>query len=129
MLKLATIDRFKEILAKGGFAIDGKFVPLTAQLKYDCMAAVHTMEEILSLAAEIQKRNHKRDKLRDKISSSFKLSLKKFVEDEEPITLKKIDAAIQGLHECRRELLKIETADKETEHLAEYIKDGITAGR
>ena len=126
---MATIDRFKEILDKGGFAIDGKFVPLTAQLKYDYMAAVHTMDELLSLAAEIKKRNHKRDKLREKISSSFKLSLKKFIDDEEPITLKKIDAAIQGLHECRRELLKIETADKETEHLAEFIKDGISAGR
>lgn len=126
---MATIDRFREILDKGGFAIDGKFVPLTAQLKYDCMAAVHTMEEVLNLAAEIQKRNARRDKLRGKISSSFKLSLKKFVEDEEPVTLKKIDAAIQGLHECRRELLKIETADNETEKLAEFIKDGITAGR
>ena len=126
---MATIDRFKEILDKGGFAIDGKFVPLTAQLKYDYMAAVHTMDELLSLAAEIKKRNHKRDKLREKIASSFKLSLKKFIDDEEPITLKKIDAAIQGLHECRRELLKIETADKETEHLAEFIKDGISAGR
>ena len=126
---MATIDRFKEILDKGGFAIDGKFVPLTAQLKYDYMAAVHTMDELLSLAAEIKKRNHKRDKLREKISSSFKISLKKFIDDEEPITLKKIDAAIQGLHECRRELLKIETADKETEHLAEFIKDGISAGR
>lgn len=126
---MATIDRFKEILAKGGFTIDGKFVPLTPQLKYDCMAAVHTMEEILNLAAEIQKRNAKRDKLREKISSSFKLSLKKFIEDEEPITLKKIDAAIQGLHECRRELLKIESTAKETEKLAEFIRDGITAGR
>ncbi len=126
---MATIDRFKEILDKGGFAIDGKFVPLTAQLKYDYMAAVHTMDELLSLAAEIKKRNHKRDKLREKIASSFKLSLKKFIDDEEPITMKKIDAAIQGLHECRRELLKIETADKETEHLAEFIKDGISAGR
>ncbi len=126
---MATIDRFREILDKGGFAIDGKFVPLTAQLKYDCMAAVHTMEEVLNLAAEIQKRNARRDKLRGKISSSFKLSLKKFVEDEEPVTLKKIDAAIHGLHECRRELLKIETADNETEKLAEFIKDGITAGR
>ncbi len=126
---MATIDRFKEILAKGGFAIDGKFVPLTAQLKYDCMAAVNTMNQVLNLAAEIQKRNNKRDKLRDKISSSFKLSLKKFVEDEEPVTLKKIDSAIQGLQECRRELLKIETAAKETEKLAEFIKDGITAGR
>ena len=126
---MATIDRFKEILAKGGFAIDGKFVPLTAQLKYDCMAAVNTMDQLLSLAADIKKRNTKRDKLREKISNSFKLSLKKFVEDEEPVTLKKIDAAIQGLHECRRELLKIETADKEIAHLAEFIKDGITAGR
>lgn len=126
---MATIDRFKEILAKGGFTFDGKFVPLTPQLKYDYMAAVHTMEELTDLAEELKKRGDKRVKLREKISKSCRLSLKALVEDEEPITLKKIDAAIQGLSECRRELLKIEAADKESERVAEIIRDGISAGR
>lgn len=126
---MATLERFKEIVDKGGFVIDGKFIPLTSQLKYDCMAAVHTMDQLLSLAAEIKKRNENRDKLREKISNSCRLSLKKIVESNEPVTLKKIDSAIQGLQECRRELAKIENTAKETSKLAEFIKDGITAGR
>ena len=126
---MATIDRFKEPLQKGGISIDGKLIPLTAQMKYDYMAAVHTMEQLLDLAAAIEKNNKKRADLRKKISNSCKISLKKLVETEDIITLKQIDAAIQGLQECKNELAKLEVADKETAKLAEYIKDGISAGR
>ena len=126
---MATIDRFKEPLQKGGISIDGKLIPLNAQMKYDYMAAVHTMEQLLDLAAAIEKNNKKRADLRKKISNSCKISLKKLVETEDIITLKQIDAAIQGLQECKNELAKLEIADKETAKLAEYIKDGISAGR
>lgn len=126
---MATIDRFKEPLQKGGISIDGKLIPLTAQMKYDYMAAVHTMEQLLDLAAAIEKNNKKRADLRKKISNSCKISLKKLVESEDIITLKQLDAAIQCLQECKNELTKLEIADKETAKLSEYIKDGISAGR
>lgn len=126
---MATIDRFKEVLKKGAIDFDGQAAPLTAQMKYDCMAAVHTMEQLLDLAAAIEKQGKKREELREKISNSCKLSLKKIVESEELITLKQIDAAIHGLQECRNELFRIETTEKETAKLAEHIKDGISAGR
>lgn len=126
---MATIDRFKESLEKGGITIDGKFIPLTAQMKYDYMAAVHTMEQLLDLAVAIDKNKKKREDLRTKLSNSCKISLKKIVESEDTITLQQLEAAIHGLQECRKELAKLELTDKETAKLAEYIKDGISAGR
>lgn len=126
---MATIDRFKEPLEKGGLTIDGKFIPLTAQMKYDYMAAVHTMEQLLDVAAAIDKQNKTRDAFHAKISSSAKLLLKKIVDSDELITLKQIDAAIQGLKECQKELIKLDATAKETAKLSEYIKDGISAGR
>lgn len=126
---MATIDRFKEPLEKGGLTIDGKFIPLTAQMKYDYMAAVHTMEQLLDLAAAIDKQNKTRDAFHAKISSSAKILLKKIVDSDELITLKQIDAAIQGLKECQKELIKLDATAKETAKLSEYIKDGISAGR
>ncbi len=126
---MATIDRFKEPLQKGGIAIDGKLIPLNAQMKYDYMAAVHTMEQLLNLAAAIEKNNKRRADLRTKLSNSCKMSLKKIVESEDIITLQQLEAAIHGLQECRKELANLEIADKETAKLAEFIKDGISAGR
>lgn len=126
---MATIDRFKEPLQKGGIAIDGRLIPLTAQMKYDYMAAVHTMEQLLNLAAAIEKNNKRRADLRNKISNSCKMSLKKIVESEDTITLQQLEAAIHGLQECRKELYNLEIADKETAKLSEFIKDGISAGR
>lgn len=126
---MATIDRFKESLKDGGIAVDGKFVPLTAQMKYDYMAAVHTMEQLLDLAAAIDKQNKTRDAFHAKISNSAKILLKKIIDSEELINLKQIDAAIQGLKECQKELIKLEATAKDTAKLSEYIKDGISAGR
>ena len=58
-----------------------------------------------------------------------KMSLKKLIESDEIITIKQIDSTIQGLQDCRNELLKLETADKETAKLYEFVKDGVSAGR
>ena len=126
---MATIDRFKEPLQKGGISIDGKLIPLTAQMKYDYLAAIHSMEQLLNVIEAMDKQNKKRANLREKISNSCKMSLKKLVESDEIITLKQIDSTIQGLQDCRNELLKLETADKETAKLFEFVKDGVSAGR
>ena len=126
---MATIERFKQALARGGVPAEGKVVPLTPQMRYDYLSAVHTMEQLTKLAEEITKRNEHRDKLTEKISASCKLALKKIVDSDETITVKIIDSAIQGLRECRNELLKIEAADKESDKLAECIRDGVSAGR
>ena len=126
---MATIDRFKEPLQKGEIEADGQSIKMTAQLKYDYLAAVHSMEQLLNVIEAINKQNKKRENLREKISNSCKMSLKKLAETEEIITLKQIDATIQGLQDCRNELLKLETADKETAKLFEFVKDGVSAGR
>lgn len=126
---MTTIDRFKEPLQKGEIEADGQSIKMTAQLKYDYLAAVHSMEQLLNVIEAINKQNKKRENLREKISNSCKMSLKKLAETEEIITLKQIDATIQGLQDCRNELLKLETADKETAKLFEFVKDGVSAGR
>ena len=126
---MATIDRFKEPLQKGMIEADGQSIKMTAQLKYDYLAAIHTMEQLLNLIEAIDKQHKKRENLREKISNSCKMSLKKLVESDEIITLKQIDSTIQGLQDCRNELLKLETAEKETAKLFEYVKDGVSAGR
>ena len=126
---MTTIDRFKEPLQKGEIEADGQSIKMTAQLKYDYLAAVHSMEQLLNVIEAINKQNKKRENLREKISSSCKMSLKKLAETEEILTIKQIDATIQGLQDCRNELLKLETADKETAKLFEFVKDGVSAGR
>ena len=126
---MTTIDRFKEPLQKGEIEADGQSIKMTAQLKYDYLAAVHSMEQLLNVIEAINKQNKKRENLREKISNSCKMSLKKLAETEEILTIKQIDATIQGLQDCRNELLKLETADKETAKLFEFVKDGVSAGR
>lgn len=127
---MATIvERFKDALDVGEISAEGRTISLSPQMKYDYMAAVHTMEEVLSLQAEINKRKKKRTELRTKISNSCRLSLKKIVEGSELLTIKQIDSAIKGLQECRNELFKIETAEHESGKLEKIIEDGVSAGR
>ena len=126
---MATIDRFKTALKIGIALKDGESLrPLSAQMKYDYLAAVHTMDQLTNLANEFEERKKRRDALREKLSDSCRKSLKKIADGEEILTLKQVDSAIKGLSEFRDELLKMETLDKETEKLAKFIEDGVSAG-
>ena len=126
---MATLDRFKEAVDSGTI-IDANDleVPLSAQLKYDFLAAIHTMEQLEKLAREIENRKRSRIKLEDELFKSCKQLLKKLADDEKPLTLRKIDDAIKTLNYCRREMMKIDSAARESEKLAKLIKDGISAG-
>lgn len=126
---MATIDRFKEAV-DAGTIIDANDleVPLSAQMKYDYLAAVHTMEQLEKLAREIENRKRSRAKLEDELFKSCKQVLKKLADDEKPLTLRKIDDAIKTLNDCRREIMKIDSAARESEKLAKLIKDGVSAG-
>ena len=126
---MATLDRFKEAV-DAGTIIDANDleVPLSAQMKYDYLAAVHTMEQLEKLAREIENRKRSRAKLEDELFKSCKQVLKKFADDEKPLTLRKIDDAIKTLNDCRREIMKIDSAARESEKLAKLIKDGVRAG-
>lgn len=126
---MATIDRFKDALAIGKVLTDAETsFTLTAQMKYDYLAAVHTMEQLTSLWKEFDSRKKRRNALRDKISDSCKMSLKKIAETEGVLTLKQITAAEKLLRECHEELLKIESVGNESEKLFKFIADGISAG-
>ena len=126
---MATIDRFKEAV-EAGTVIDANDleVPLSAQLKYDYLAAIHTMEQLEKLAREIENRKRSRVKLEDELFKSCKQVLKKLADDEKPLTLRKIDDAIKTLNDCRREIMKIDSAARESDKLAKLIKDGVSAG-
>ena len=126
---MATIDRFKTALKIGIALKDGESLrPLSAQMKYDYLAAVHTMDQLTNVAKEFEERKKRRDALREKLSDSCRKSLKKIADGEEILTLKQVDSAIKGLSEFRDELLKMETLDKESEKLAKLIEDGVSAG-
>ena len=125
---MGTFERFKDALKNGTVTPEGGG-QLSAQLKYDYLAAVHTMEQLMNLEKEFKARKERRDQLLEKISSSAKKSLQKIVDTEGVFTLKQIDAAITGLQECRSEILKIEHSEKIDGKLSNIIKDGVSAGR
>lgn len=126
---MATLDRFKESVDTGT-VIDANDleVPLSAQMKYDYLAAIHTMEQLEKLAREFENRKRSRATLKDELFKSCKQALKKLAEDDKPLTMKKIDDAIKTLSDCRREIMKIDSAAKESDKLAKLIKDGVSAG-
>ncbi|MBQ7197635.1 MAG: hypothetical protein IJS29_00065 [Selenomonadaceae bacterium] len=125
---MGTFERFQDALKNGTVNPDGG-EKLSAQLRYDYLAAVHTMEQIMNLEKEFKSRKERREKLLEKISASCRKSLKNIVDSEGVFTLKQIDAAITGLQECRSEILKLEHSEKIDGKLSKIIIDGVSAGR
>ena len=126
---LAIIDRFKDALDSGTITDAHDLeVKLSAQMKYDYLAAVHTMEQLEKLAREIENRKRSRENLKEELFKSCKQAIKKVADDENTLTLKKIDDAIKVLNDCRREIMKIDSAAKESDKLAKCIRDGVSAG-
>lgn len=125
---MGTFERFQDALKNGTVTPEGGG-QLSAQLKYDYLAAVHTMEQLMNLEKEFKARKERRDQLLEKLSVSCKKSLQKIVDSEGVFTLKQIEAAIRGLEECRSEILRIEHSEKVDGKLAALIKDGVSAGR
>ena len=102
--------------------------PLTAQAKYDFMAAVHTMEQIQNLAHTLEKRAAKRSSFKEKVCKSSRSALNKILpEQDEAYGLADIDHAIKILTECRTELLAMDNEEKADRTLQKLIADGITA--
>ena len=125
---MSTIDRFKDILKKGRLPEEQGGQALTAQMKYDCLAAAHTMDQILELAAAFEKRAKKRDSLREKLSATTRKALQKLLDSEAAFSrTKDIDAAINVLAACRAELLTMEGEEQSEKALKKLIADGITA--
>lgn len=127
---MAIIDRFKDALESGTITDANDLeVPISAQMKYDYLAAVHTMEQLEKLLREIENRKRSREGLKADLYKSCKQAIKKLAEDEKPLSLKRIDDAIKLLKDCRREIMKIDSAAKESDKLTEFVKDGVSAGR
>ena len=126
---MATIDRFKEVV-ESGIIIDADDMeaPLSPQMKYDYLAAINSMTQLEALIAEFANRKKYRADLKATLLKSCSQSLKKIAEDEENFTLKKIDTAIKMLTDCRREVAKIDSVDRESERLSKIIRVGVSAG-
>ena len=125
---MAVIDRFKDALEVNKITDANDLeVPMSAQMKYDYLAAVHTMEQLEKLARELENRKRARTKLEHELFKSCKHTIEKLAKDEH-LSLKKIDDAIKVLTDCRREILKLDSVGKESERLAKLIKDGVSAG-
>ena len=125
---MATIERFKEVVESGVILdADEMEAPLSPQMKYDYMAAINAMEQLTNIIAEIANRKQYRAKLKEELLRSCCQSLKKIAEDENALTLKKIDAAIKMLMDCRSEITKIDSVERETDKLAKLVRKGISA--
>ena len=125
---MATIDRFKEVVESGIILdADDMEAPLSPQMKYDFLAAINSMEQLEALKAEIENRKKYRAKLKAELLKSCCQSLKKVVEDENGLTVKKIDAAIKMLSDCRYEVTKIDSVERETDKLAKIVRHGVSA--
>lgn len=125
---MATAERLKEVV-ESGVILDADDIeaPLSHQMKYDLMAAINSIEQLESLIAEITNRKKYRAKLKAELLKSCCQSLKKLTDDDEGFTLKKIDSAIKMLNDCRYEITKIDSAEKETDKLAKLVRKGVSA--
>lgn len=125
---MATIERFREALKKGKLPPEQGGQELTAQTKYDFLAAVHTMEQIEDLLAVRALRAKKREALRKKFVETSRTALQGFLEKEDGLSdVKAIDATIKVLMTCRDEFLKLAGEEQEDRILGKAIQDGITA--
>ena len=126
---MAVIDRFKDVLEVGKILDANELeVPISAQMKYDYLAAVHSMEQLEKLLREMENRKRSRADLKAELFKSCRQAIKKISDNEDNLTLKKIDEAIKVLTDCRREIMKLDSAARESEKLAKYVKDGVSAG-
>lgn len=125
---MGTAERFKEVV-ESGVIMDADEIeaPLSHQMKYDFMAAINSMEQLESVIEEIANRKKYRAKLRAELLKVCCQSLKKLADNEEGFTLKKIDSAIKMLTDCRYEITKIDSAEKETDKLAKLVRKGVSA--
>ena len=126
---MATVDRFKDMLKSGSLLPELGGNSLTAQAKYDFLAAVHTMEQIENVQAIIAKRSKKRAEFKKKFAHTVKNTLQNLLdkEDEEIADAQNIESAVKALLACHNELLKLEGEEKEDAIIAELVKDGVTA--
>ena len=125
---MATIDRLKEVVDNGVIVdADDMEAPLSPQMKYDFLAAINSIKQLEAIIAEFANRKKYRAELKTTLLKSCAQSVRKITDDEENFTLKKIDTAIKMLTDCRREVAKIDSVERECERLAKIVQYGVNA--
>jgi len=125
---MATVDRLKEVVDSGVILdADDMEAPLSPQMKYDFLAAINSIKQLEAIIAEFANRKNYRAELKTTLLKSCAQSVRKLTEDEENFTLKKIDTAIKMLTDCRREVTKIDSVERECDRLSQIVRHGVSA--
>ncbi|MBR3621816.1 MAG: hypothetical protein IKN43_00495, partial [Selenomonadaceae bacterium] len=64
---MSTMERFQAVVKEGALPGELGGASLTAQAKYDFLAAYHSMEQLTAVIEAIEKRKKKRENLKEKI--------------------------------------------------------------
>ena len=120
----SVIERFKTISANGKFGDQ----MLDAQMKYDVLAAIHSMEELESVINALDAHAKKRESLRKKLVMNAQAALGNLIDMEE-WKISDVDAALKVLNSCRNEIARIEGEETTEKTFRKLVQDGISAGR
>ena len=125
---MSTMERFQAVIKEGGLPEDLGGARLSAQAKYDFLAAYHSMEQLTAVIDAIEKRKKKRETLKTKILSTVKKSLTQLLEGEFS-SVKDVDKAADILNACQKELLALDGEAASDKAIAKLVQDGVSAGR
>ncbi|MBR3723600.1 MAG: hypothetical protein IKN12_12705 [Selenomonadaceae bacterium] len=125
---MSTMERFQAVVKEGALPGELGGASLTAQAKYDFLAAYHSMEQLTAVIEAIEKRKKKRENLKEKILSTAKKSLTQLLEGEFS-SVKDVDKAAEMLNACRKELITLEAEAASDKAIGKLVQDGVSAGR
>ena len=120
----SVIERFKQISDNGKFGSQ----TLDPQMKYDVLAAIHSMEELESVINALDAHAKKRESLRKKLVMNAQAALGNLI-DMEDWKISDVDAALKVLNSCRNEIARIEGEETTEKTFRKLVQDGISAGR
>jgi len=125
---MATMERFQAVIKEGELPSELGGARLSAQAKYDFLAALHSMEQLTAVIEAIDKRKKKRETLKEKIIGTTKKSVSKLIEGDFS-SIKDIEKIIEILEVCKKELMMIECEALSDKAIGKLVVDGISAGR
>lgn len=120
----SVIERFRDISKAGKIGSQS----FDAQMKYDFLAAIRSMEEVEDVLKALETRSKKRESLRAKLIENAHATLKTLIELEE-WKISDLDNALKVLNACRSEMLTMEAQSNAEKAIQKLVADGVSAGR
>jgi len=125
---MAVMERFESIIKEGALPKEMGGASLSAQAKYDFLAALNSMRQLTDVIESLEKRKKKRTTFKGKIIDTCKKSLAKLTQSE-ITTSKDVDKAIEVLEACKKELMNMEAEETADKAIAKLVEEGVSAGR